>query len=326
MVARIDSFTAHRFRLKTPHGKLTVLLYLPVWWLYELYFLLKEDPDVVHACDLDTLPPAIMAKLLKKTKLCYTIYDLYGGSFPGPIPLVIRNAITFVERVGIRFTDVLFLVSESIYESIRGAGIRKLVYIYNSPEDYPDAQLSPEHKLETCIFYAGWMAKYRGLEDMINAVSDLHGIKLVMAGTEVDKDILEYGRAKLDNFQYLGLISYEEVIRRSMQADILFVFYDPKRASFRYSTPNKLFEAMMCGKPIIVNEGIAASKIVTRENCGILVPYGDIDAIKEAVLRLINDPALREELGRNGRRAYETSYSWEIMEGRLINAYKELAN
>jgi glycosyltransferase involved in cell wall biosynthesis len=83
---------------------------------------------------------------------------------------------------------------------------------------------------------------------------------------------------------------------------------------------------MMCGKPIIVNDGAPMSKIVRAEGCGIVVPYGDVDAIKEAVLRLKNDPALRQELARNGRRAYETSYSWEIMESRLVDAYKELVN
>jgi len=325
-VEKIDSYTTNRFRLKTPYGKIIILLYLPIWWLYELYFFLREDPDVIHVCNLDTLLPAIIAKFLRRTRLYYTIYDLYGSTYPGSMPSVIRKFTTFIEKVGIGFTDVLFSVSEAFFEDIKGARIKKLVYIYNSPEDYSSIQASVEHRSEMCIFYAGWMAKHRGLEDMIDIISDLDGVKLVMAGKDMDEDVLEYGRVKLNDFQYLGFISHEEVIHRSMQADILFVFYNPNLANYRYSTPNKLFEAMMCGKPIIISDGIAASKIVTRENCGIVVPYGDVDAIKEAVLRLINDPALREELGRNGRRAYETSYSWEIMESRLINAYKELEN
>jgi glycosyltransferase involved in cell wall biosynthesis len=54
------------------------------------------------------------------------------------------------------------------------------------------------------------------------------------------------------------------------------------------------------------------------------VPYGDVDAIKEAVQRLKNDPELRQRLGHNGRKAYQNRYSWTIMEGRLIDAYNEL--
>jgi len=325
-VEKIDSYTVHRFRLKTPYGKIAVLLYLPIWWLYELYFFLREDPDVVHACDLDTLPPAIVAKFLKRTRLCYTIYDLYGGAFPGPIPTAVRNLATFIERVSITFTDILFLITESFEEALKGARIKKVVYIYNSPEDYSDMEFTAMTTSEIRIFYGGSIAGVRGIKDMIDAISDMDGIKFVLAGSELDKDIVKYGMAKLEEFEYLGFIPHKEVIRRSLAADILFLFADPKLLCFRHATPNKLFEAMMCSKPIIVSDGAPMSKIVRAEGCGIVVPYGDIAAIKEAVLRLINDPVLREKLGRNGRRAYETSYSWEIMESRLINAYKELAN
>ena len=82
---------------------------------------------------------------------------------------------------------------------------------------------------------------------------------------------------------------------------------------------------MMCAKPIIVNDGITASKIVAEEKCGLIIPYGDTNAIKEAILILKKDPGLCRTLGENGRKAYEARYSWEIMKGRLINAYNELA-
>jgi glycosyltransferase involved in cell wall biosynthesis len=90
---------------------------------------------------------------------------------------------------------------------------------------------------------------------------------------------------------------------------------------------------MMCGKPILISDGIAGSKIVAQEDCGIVVPYGDVDAIKESLLRLKNDPELlkndpelRQRLGQNGRKAYENRYSWSIMESRIIDAYNDLAN
>ena len=81
---------------------------------------------------------------------------------------------------------------------------------------------------------------------------------------------------------------------------------------------------MMLGKPIIVNEGTSATDKVREENCGLVVPYGDIDALRDAVLKLKNNPQLRKELGENGRRAYETKYSWNIMEKRLLDLYKSL--
>ena len=321
---RTDSFTVHRFRLKAPYGSMAIVFYHPLWWLYGLCFFLRERPEVIHACNLDTLPPAIVAKTILRNRLCYTIYDLYGSAYPGPVPSALRRLTTFLEKLGIGFTDVLFLVSERVHDEIRGAHIKKLVYVYNSPEDCTAGEVKVGKADELHVFYAGWMGESRGLREMIDALSGLDGISLVMAGKEMDPGIVEYGKAKLSNFEYLGWIPYEEVIRRSIEADVLFVFYHPERASFGISIPNKVFEAMMCGKPLLVNEGINAATIVERENSGIVVPYGDVNAIREAILRLRNDLDLRRTLGENGRTAYETRYSWNIMESRLASAYNEL--
>ena len=56
-----------------------------------------------------------------------------------------------------------------------------------------------------------------------------------------------------------------------------------------------------------------------------VVSYGDRDELEVALSRLAQDPGLRQRLGTNGRRAYETTYSWERMRERLITFYQEVA-
>lgn len=109
-----------------------------------------------------------------------------------------------------------------------------------------------------------------------------------------------------------------------MKEDVLFATYDPIYPTNRYASPNKLFEAMMCHKPIIVNDGTSMADIVRRENCGIVVPYGDVNELKNAILKLKNNPQLYGRLGVNGRNAYDTKYSWKIMEQRLLDVYKHI--
>ena len=323
-VERVDSFTVHRFRLKAPYGKLSVLLYQPLWWLYELCFILKEKPHVIHAVNLDTLPPAIIAKLVRGIRLFYTIEDLYGGAYTGKIPSIFRNLATFLEIIGIGFTDTLFLASESFFEVIKNARIKKVIYIYNAPEEHPDLEVKPSDGAEICIFYGGWLARGRGIEHMMDALEGIDGVRLVLAGKELDEGIISHGSTKLKDFEFLGWLSHKEIIKKSLEADILFSFVDPKYLSFKHATPNKLFEAMMCSKPIIVSDGTIMSRIVRDVDYGVVVPYGDVNAIREAVLKLKNDPELRRRLGQNGRKAYEADYSWNIMENRLVEAYKEL--
>jgi glycosyltransferase involved in cell wall biosynthesis len=81
---------------------------------------------------------------------------------------------------------------------------------------------------------------------------------------------------------------------------------------------------MMCGKPILVNNGTSTADKVVEENCGLVVDANNITEIRDAIVMLRDDPELRMKLGANGRRAYEERYSWEIMEQRLITLYQEL--
>jgi glycosyltransferase involved in cell wall biosynthesis len=84
---------------------------------------------------------------------------------------------------------------------------------------------------------------------------------------------------------------------------------------------NKLFEAMMCGIPIITN---VATEIVNETQCGIIVDYNNIDHIRETIVNLRDNPDLRKKLGENGRNAFLQKYNWNAMEQRLFKIYQEL--
>jgi glycosyltransferase involved in cell wall biosynthesis len=328
-----EEYTICKFGFKAPYDKLTVVFYFPIWWIYEFFFLLKDKCNVIHACDLDTLIPAIPAKLIKRVPLCYTIYDFYANNLPNGhfqvVRRLIRSLVARVEKFGIGFTEILFLVDEARYEEVRGARINKLAYIYNSPPDYFDANQAKEPgkaAAEMSVFYAGVINRSRGLQFVASSVQDIDGVRLILAGAVHDEVFLKNSVLTSRKIQYLGwLPSYEDVIKRTSEADILFRLSDPRIPKTKYESPNKLFEAMMCGKPIIVSDGSSMADIVRKENCGLVVPYGDVDAIKEAILKLKNNPKLCQKLGQNGRRAYENRYSWQIMEKRLLDSYRQLS-
>lgn len=326
-----DGYTLHRFNLKAPYDSLWVVFFLPLWWSYEFFFLLAHRSEVIHACDLDTLPPAILVKLIKRNKLFYHIYDFYANNLPDgsliSLRKVVRTVVAAMEKFGIGFSDVLFLADEARKEEVTGACIKKIEYIYNSPPDYfPVAKSEQPDNTELVVFYAGVIAPLRGLGYMIDAVHGLAGVKLLLSGVGPDqKSVEEVSRQHNPRIQFLGwLPSYQEIINKTLAADVLFRFSDPKHPKTKYESPNKLFEAMMCAKPIIVTDGAAMSSIVRKENCGLVVPWGDVAALKEALLELKNSPELRHKLGQNGRRAYDERYGWPIMEKRLLKAYDEV--
>lgn len=319
------------FSLNAPYDKYQALFFIPFWMIYQFIFLIRDHSDVIHPCDLDTLLPAVLVKTIGGKKLCYTIYDFYANNLPdgslAQFRMYLRACVAFLEKFLIRFTDALFLVDESRYEEISGAKVKDLYYIYNSPPDITTPfsdQMINITKNELVIFYAGIISRSRGIHDMINAVDGLEGVKLILAGNVRDIDILSELDKKY-NISYLGwLPSYENVISYTIKSDILFRFSDPIIPKTKYESPNKLFESMMCQKPIIVSDNSSMADIVRKENCGLVVPYGDVEGIRSAIISLRDDKQLYDKLSRNGRKAYDDKYSWSIMEQRLVKAYRNL--
>lgn len=328
-VDQISGFSVNRCTFKAPYDNPRVIFYLPIWWIYEFIFLLKNDCTIIHACDIESMVPAVLVKMVKKIRLNYTIYDFYADCLSST-PQFIRNLIASFEKYLIRFTDTVFLVDEARYNQINGAKINKIAYIYNTPPDHYKIRQNRDHfsGLDTFVlFYAGILHKGRGLEYILEAISDLNHVRLLIAGIGQDLDLIyEYSKRDPEKIRYLGVLSYEDVIDNTFKSDILFAFYDPAIPNNRYASPNKLFESMMCGKPIITNNGTSMAEIVLKQNCGLVIPYGDISAIKQAILTLKEDPELCKQLGANGRKAYEQKYNWTIMEKRLITAYENLRN
>ena len=82
----------------------------------------------------------------------------------------------------------------------------------------------------------------------------------------------------------------------------------------------------MSSRPIIVNEGNATANKVLKENCGLVVNANSVEDITEAIKQLQSNPTLCATLGKNGRKAYEQHYKWDLMEQRLHGLYGELLN
>ncbi|MBT9151617.1 MAG: GDP-mannose-dependent alpha-(1-6)-phosphatidylinositol monomannoside mannosyltransferase [candidate division WS2 bacterium] len=163
------------------------------------------------------------------------------------------------------------------------------------------------------------------LDKVSQAIRSIDGTRLIIAGYgDQVKEIEEWANEAMGKVKFVGKISYTEVLERTMASALLFALYEPVVPTTRYAGGNKLFEAMMANKPILVSKGTTMADIVERENCGLIVDCNSVDEIKKAIVRLKDSPELCRQLGANGRRAYEQKYNWEIMEQRLLSLYQEI--
>jgi glycosyltransferase involved in cell wall biosynthesis len=321
-----SNYGIRRLNLRAPLGK-NVIFFLPFWWARELVWLLTTDWDIVHAADFDTYVPALIAAKLKKKPVVYDIYDFYADQVVLPLP--VREIFARLDIFLMQFADAIIIVDPSRLGQIRRDDTSGVEVIYNTPRDDAVFRVRNDSGKDAGhpglkIFYAGVLTPDRDFETIIQAAREIGGIEVEFAGFGYYADHVRELSARESCVSYLGTIPHNEVIDKTLQADLLFAFYNPAVPNNRYASPNKIFEAMMCAKPILVSEGTAMAGIVRQENCGIVVPYGDLEATKNALLALRNTPGLLKNLGDNGRKAYESRYNWKIMEGRLLDLYKKL--
>jgi glycosyltransferase involved in cell wall biosynthesis len=164
------------------------------------------------------------------------------------------------------------------------------------------------------------MKRGRYLENIVAAIKDLNDVELVTAGPIVDKELFDQ-ILPARNVKYSGLLDPNDAIDLETHADVMIGLYDLKIPENRFALPNKLFEAMMCGIPIITN---VATEVVEETDCGIILKDTNIPSIKAAVLSLRDDIELCKRLGNNGRRAFVRKYNWTKMEDKLYEIYDYL--
>jgi glycosyltransferase involved in cell wall biosynthesis len=311
-----------RLRLKTHYG-ITTIPFLPLWWVYVFFQLLINSYDIIHVINFDCVIPAGIAAKIKRKPFIYEMFDPYEDLLK--LPSIIRNALVFIDKIFMRIANAVVVVDESRIKEFNGIP-NKVVIIYNSPPELLNfSQNRRPSSTPFRLFYAGSLDRSRLIDNVIEAVKSLNEIELIIAGYGEDVKKIEQLASKYQkNVKFLGVIDYKKVIDLTFSSDLLFSFYDPAIFPLaKFASSNKLFEAMMCGKPILVDIGTAQTDIVEKENCGIAVDCTNVENIQNAIIKLKENRNLCFELGFNGRQAYEREYNWTSMEKRLLNLYEE---
>jgi len=309
-------------RLKVSYG-IKSIPFWPIWWLFVLQKLVSLKWNVAYAIDLPSIVPVLFAGLLRRRPVIYEIENSLIDQVV--VPRSIRSVLLTVEKIFASLYNTIVLVDELQIQELNFPPSSRIVVIYDSAIDIVKKYNLPiqQNKIFT-MFYAGMLyeGKKLNLDKLITAIRDMESIQVVFAGYgDMTKQVEEWSKEMPNKVEFIGRISYREVLERSSKCDLLFVLRDPMLPINQYICGSKLFQSMMCGKPILVNKGTSTAKKVFREKCGVIVDANEVSEIKEAILKLKNNRKLCKKLGMNGRRAYEQRYSWKLMSNRLLNLY-----
>ncbi|WP_197074299.1 glycosyltransferase family 4 protein [Paenibacillus sp. FSL P4-0081] len=266
--------------------------------------------------------PSLVLKYAFKKKLVYDIFDFYTDAFS--VPAFLKSIIRFIDLKVINMSNAVIIVNETRKKQIEGSHPHILEVIHNSPKQISiiknDFQSS-----KFKIVYIGILQNGRCILEIIDFVKRNTNWEFVIAGFgRLEQQIVETIKNS-NNISFIGKVSYEEGLNVSRDASVLFAIYDPSVPNHKFSSPNKLYEAMMLGKPIIVAKNTGIDILVDDNKIGISVNYSDENNILKAFEFLANNNDIAKEMGVKANLLYEEKYSWNIMAIRLLELYKNLA-
>lgn len=306
---------------------------LPVFWLKSFLKSRKLDFDFIHAHDLDTLVLGWFLSRLKSVRLVYDAHELYWAMVENSVPSWIRNLIQRIEKRLVPKADAVVTVTPGAAQFLESCGARRIQLVMNCEElrDPNEKRVREIRKrlagtARKTVLYAGMIEPSRNLEPLIGLFDNLDGteVKLVVGGTGSLASRISGLAKETENVDYIGWIPSTEMFDYVNAFDMVVMINDSRNTNIRLAISTKLFSAMAAGKPVVVSEGTADADVTRREDVGVVVPFDDLEEIRNAIMSLLRDEERLSRVAQNGKRAAREKYNWKIMKKRLINTYKEL--
>ena len=327
----VDGIKLRRINIPSEYGKPSDFLKgITNFYIRSLQYLRKEEYDVIHAHDFDTLPLAVLLKKLHGWKVVYDAHDHYSSMIEDVLPASITKLVGKAERFLLKLTDARIAASEGIAKEIN---TRPFVIVLNA-KNLDDYDL-PQNDIEEfrkkinplnnfLIVYIGILKLWTPLPYIIKAVKELPDVKLIIGGKGPhEKEILKMIEGA-KNIEYVGWVEKKYIPLYTLSSDLTVLPSNNAKTYTRVSVANKIMEALAAGKPIIAGENTEGGKIVMKCNAGMLCSYGDVECLIKSIKKLMSDKNLYNMYSKNARMCAERKYNWSIMKKRLIDIYESL--
>lgn len=190
------------------------------------------------------------------------------------------------------------------------------------------SEYSSWEKRPNKVAYVGVISDLRGAKEMVEAAgyaTQKTRIHLLLGG-KFDPQSYKTEIEQLKGWkqtEFVGFLSRKGVasLFGRIKAGLVLFHPDPNHIM---AQPNKLFEYMSAGIPVIASDFIFWREVVTMSGCGLLVDPLNPVHIAEAITKIIENPEMAEEMGKKGRQAVEKRYNWQIEEKKLLKFYHRL--
>jgi glycosyltransferase involved in cell wall biosynthesis len=318
----------------------------PFWLKAIIDTIHNEDINIIIVRDLPLAPAAYIAGLLTKRPVLLDMAENYPAliqsmwTFRGQklIDYVIRNPILlrWLERAVLPRMDGILVVSSYSGKRVDAicGGKQSIWVVGNTPiigekksQGEGDASRAKTIRARSSLIliYVGFVEAHRGLDTPIRAIAyiakkrpDILLVIVGKGGYEAKYKELARELGIENNVLFTGWVQHEQINDMINIADIgLIPHYITEHTDT--TLPNKIFDYMAQGKPVIVTQSKALIDVVNNANCGMVYKDTSPEELVN-VIEKMSDRELRTILGANGREAIKREYNWDRESKRLWTA------
>lgn len=294
---------------------------------------LSHPADIYHFHDPELIGVALEMKRRTSARIIYDChednigYALQKRYIPRYLRFLMAKIIEIYECKAARCLDAIVVADEGVRQRFADFGAKSEI-IYNFPRlelfgkvarDVPRFDLVyhgtlPKYHIELCL----------AIDDAI--VQRGRYVRWLLFGRISNPEWVKHQiiqRNASERIVIGGMVPHDDVAKVVSQASIGIIPL-PDLPKFQHNIPTKLFEFMALGLPVILSDLPPSRPFVGDNLCGYMVPVDDIGAYADAIIQLLDDPALRFQMGNEGRKRVERQYNWGGEASKLLNLYKEL--
>lgn len=293
------------FRLSVRFGSVPERLWALVrWQFYLTWQLVCLRPSVIQYSDAFSALPALLASRFVGSRLVFDIRDnarmaLSHWGILGKVAGIIEDAAALR-------SDAVVVVSEPLRRELPARAQKDAIVVPNAPGRDAGRPVDRPADGALRVNLAGFVSWRRNLRALCEAAAASGSVHLDIYGAVADSEswriLREYG------FGEVVVLPHRAALERMAEADVVALMYDPGIEINRFAAPNKYYEALMLGKPIVCAKGMRMESELENRKCGVAVEYGDVGALVEVFARL-SEPECLAEMSANARFTYEELYA-----------------
>lgn len=291
--------TCTRFKLNFNSG---VLFYAELQMaIYR--WLMRNEYDCIWSNDLDTLLPAVLAGGRKGVPVIYDSHEYFteaAGLTHSPLK---RRVWLAIEKMTVPYLGQMITVNSSIADKYTERYGIKVNVVRNMPElssDMPQMGSRSEFQnygvptdLPILLMQGAFMDRDRGAAEAVSAVRKMEGVRLVLvgAGVEWDEAVEMAKEPDLKGKLYcIPRLPYIKLKKLTASADVGLSLDKALHENYTLSLPNKLFDFIHAGLPVVASPMVELKKIVEANNVGIVTSDVNGEAISDAVFKVLKTP------------------------------------